>query len=146
MSDLHKLKARSARLKQLKETSHLREVPVNVENNRHLVGGVDEDTLYLLICLESIHNVFAILTHQLQEEVSFLLNSIDDGTDPMDHILEPVFLSLFDGTMRAFKIGTKQGITASRLYSECKSFSYDNPSNSGLMLDSYTEFLNEEET
>ncbi|CAJ1810248.1 MULTISPECIES: hypothetical protein [Aeromonas] len=144
MSDLHKLKARSAKLKKLKEISHLREVPLNVEGNRHLVGEIDEDTLtFADMSREYSQRISNFDASASKEEASFLINSIDDGNDPMDHILEPVFLSLFDGTMRAFKIGTKQGITASRLYSECKSFSYDNPSNSGLMLDSYTELLNE---
>lgn len=144
MSDLHKLKARSARLKQLKEISHLREVPLNVEGNRHLVGGIDEDTLtFADMSREYSLRISNFDASASKEEASLLINSIDDGNDPMDHILEPVFLSLFDGTMRAFKIGAKQGITASRLYNECKSFSYDNPSNSRLMLDSYTEFLNE---
>lgn len=78
-----------------------------------------------------------------KEESIALLESINSGS-AVDNILEPVFLSLFDGAMRAFKIGTKHGITASRLYQECKVFSYETPSTS-VPLDSYTESLNERE-
>lgn len=45
MSDLHKLKARQARLRKLKERSHIRVVPRNVEGNRHLQSEVNEEAL-----------------------------------------------------------------------------------------------------
>lgn len=76
-----------------------------------------------------------------REEAMRLIDSINTGS-AVDNILEPVFLGLFDGAMRAFKIGTKHGLTASRLYNECKVFSYDTPSQT-TPLDSYTESLNE---
>lgn len=146
MSDLHKLKARQARLRKLKERSHIRVVPRNVEGNRHLQSEVNEEALVFSdMSQEYSECIRNFDTPVSNEEVNALLKTLDDQVDPMGHILEPVFLSLFDGTMRAFKIGTKQGITASRLYSECKSFSYDDPKHSGLLLDSYTEQLNERE-
>ncbi|RBW63761.1 hypothetical protein DS893_17770 [Vibrionales bacterium C3R12] len=146
MSDLHKLKARRAKLRKLKERSHIRMVPQNVEGNRYLQSEVDEEALaFSDMSKEYSERIRNFDTSVSKEDVNALLKTLDDQIDPMDHILEPVFLSLFDGTMRAFKIGTKQGITASRLYSECKSFSYDDCSNNGLMLDSYTEHLNERE-
>ena len=40
-------------------------------------------------------------------------------------------------------MGTKQGLTASRVYQECKVFTYANAANSSPMVDSYTENLNE---
>ncbi|WP_429168764.1 hypothetical protein, partial [Aeromonas rivipollensis] len=83
MSDLHKLKARSARLKQLKEISHLREVPLNVESNRHLVGGIDEDTLkFADMSREYSQRISNFNASASKEEASFLINSIDDGNDP----------------------------------------------------------------
>ncbi|MFA0661425.1 hypothetical protein AB4619_20115 [Vibrio splendidus] len=146
MSDLHKLKVRRAKLRQLKERSHMRSVPTRNDNNRHLAGEVNEDILtFSDMSQEYSGRIREFDASVSKEEASAILMSIDDGGGSMDQILEPVFLSLFDGTMRAFKIGTKQGLTASRLYSECKSFSYDNPSNNSSMLDSYTEQLNERE-
>ncbi|EGQ8509914.1 hypothetical protein GQ852_05805 [Vibrio parahaemolyticus] len=146
MSDLQKLKARRAKLRKLKEHSHIRVVPQDVEGNRHLQSEVDEEALaFSDMSQEYSARIRNFDTSVSKEEVNALLKTLDDQVDPMDNILEPVFLSLFDGTMRAFKIGTKQGITASRLYNECKSFSYDAPINSGVMIDSYTEHLNERE-
>ncbi|WP_321284462.1 hypothetical protein [uncultured Vibrio sp.] len=146
MSDLHKLKSRRAKLRKLKERSHIRVVPQYVEGNRHLQSEVDEEALaFSDMSQEYSDRIRKFDTSVSKEEVNVLLQTLDDQIDPMDNILEPVFLSLFDGTMRAFKIGTKQGITASRLYNECKSFSYENSKNSGLMLDSYTEHLNDRE-
>ncbi|WP_127904522.1 hypothetical protein [Aeromonas caviae] len=77
-----------------------------------------------------------------QREAQALLDSLNTGS-AIEKILEPVFLSLFDGVMRAFKMGTKQGLTASRLYQECRVFTYANAANSSPMVDSYTENLNE---
>lgn len=74
-----------------------------------------------------------------QEQVDDLLISL--GKDiSIDSVLEPVFLSLLDGTMRACRIGTRQGITASRLYVECKNFAYD-ADFSNFTLDSYNESI-----
>ncbi|MCF2474815.1 hypothetical protein [Citrobacter braakii] len=59
----------------------------------------------------------------------------------IDTILEPVFLSLLDGTMRACNIGIRQGITPSRLYQECRTFQYEAINSSNFRLDSYSEQL-----
>ncbi|SQH78334.1 conserved membrane protein of unknown function [Shewanella benthica] len=144
MSDLHKLKSRRAKLRELSERSHIRSVPKNIEGNRHLQGEIDDEALaFSDMSQEYSERIRNCDTSVAKEEVNALLRTLDDQVDPMDHILEPVFLSLFDGTMRAFKIGTKQGITASRLYSECKSFNYADTQSTHLMVDSYTEYLNE---
>ncbi|MDH6025995.1 hypothetical protein [Vibrio splendidus] len=146
MSDLQKLKNRRAKLRKFKERSHIRSVPKMNEGNRHLQGDADIGALtFADMSQEYSEHIRNFDTSASNEEVKALLKVLDDQIDPMEHILEPVFLSLFDGTMRAFKIGTKQGITASRLYNECKSFSYNTSSNGSLMLDSYTEHLNERE-
>ncbi|ELY4720458.1 hypothetical protein SM075_000080 [Cronobacter sakazakii] len=75
-------------------------------------------------------------------EITDLIANMD-AESGSNSILEPVFLGLIDGTMRSFKLGTKQGITASRLYNECKVFSYAKPQ-SNTTIDSYTEQLNEQ--
>lgn len=59
----------------------------------------------------------------------------------IDTILEPVFLSLLDGTMRACNIGIRQGITPSRLNQECRTFQYEAINSSNFRLDSYSEQL-----
>lgn len=74
------------------------------------------------------------------EVISRLKSLTADGA--IDSILEPVFLSLLDGTMRACNIGIRQGITPSRLYNECKTFTYTSAANS-VPLESYSEYLNE---
>ncbi|MEZ9537341.1 hypothetical protein AB4160_04005 [Shewanella sp. 10N.286.51.B8] len=146
MDDLHKLKARQDRLRRLQERSHLKSVPNSIEGNRHLTGEVNTDFhAYADVTQELSKRILSFDASATSEEMNTLLDEITkeiDG-DPKGHILEPVFLSLIDGTMRAFKIGTKQGITATRLYSECKSFSYDTPSKSSFTLDSYTENITE---
>ncbi|MGR5133448.1 hypothetical protein [Vibrio alfacsensis] len=145
MNDLHKLKARRAKLRQLEKSAHIRPVPNNVDTNRHLEGNVDQGTLdFADMSQEYSKRIQNADVSVSREEVQALFKSFDDNIDSLDHILEPVFLSLLDGTMRAFKIGTKQGITATRLYSECKSFNYDKPNSHAPMLDSYTEYLNEQ--
>jgi len=145
MKDLQKHKARMALLRKSKERAHLKPVATTSVQSRFLSGEVDTAFLERSNVADAyskrIDNFDLSTT---KEEALALIDSIDDG-NTMDHVLEPVFLSLLDGTMRAFKIGTKQGITASRLYSECKSFNYSAPSKSS-MLDSYTEHLNERES
>ena len=145
MSDLQKLKKRRAKLKKLEERSHIRSVPTMSESNRHLQGKVDVGALtFADMSQEYSEHIRSFDISTSKEEVNALLKVLDDNIDPLDHILEPVFLSLFDGTMRAFKVGVKQGMTATRLYYECKSFTYDSeiviP-----MSDSFTETLNEQE-
>ncbi|MFM5371425.1 hypothetical protein ACK367_05925 [Aeromonas veronii] len=78
----------------------------------------------------------------IRREAQALLDSLNTGS-AIDKIMEPVFLGVCDGVIRAFKLGTKQGLTASRVYQECKVFTYANAANSSPMVDSYTENLNE---
>jgi hypothetical protein len=145
MSDFQKLKNRRAKLKKFAERSHIRSVPTMSESNRHLQGKVDVGGLMFAdMSQEYSEHIRNFDTSASKEEVNALLKVLDDNIEPLDHILEPVFLSLFDGTMRAFKIGVKQGITATRLYGECKSFSYDSEI-AIPMNDSLTEVVNEKE-
>ena len=76
-------------------------------------------------------------------EVENFINRFNTKETAIDSIIEPVFLSLIDGSMRAFKIGTKQGLTASRIYKECKSFNYDDDKYVDSAVDRYTEHINE---
>lgn len=78
----------------------------------------------------------------IQRDSQALLDSLNTG-GAINKILEPIFLGLFDGVIRAFKLGTKQGLTASRVYQECKVFTYADAANHSPLVDSYTESLNE---
>jgi len=78
------------------------------------------------------------------DEVLSRLEFISKG-NALDTVLEPVFMSLIDGTMRACNIGVRQGITPSRLYQECKVFGYGSDPKTDFMLDGYTEQLLERE-
>lgn len=165
MSGVHKQKLRSARLRELKARSHVRLVPEPVTENRHLQGDVDEKALAFAdmsqVYSERIRNFDASVSKAQMDD---LLKTLDDQVDPLDTILEPVFLSLFDSTIRvlklnpikfrltrphriifnsirAFENGEKHGITVSRLYHECKSFDYASSANTSFMLDSRTEHL-----
>ncbi len=145
MDDLHKLKSRRQKLSTLRDRTHVRIVSTNLENNRFLQTEVDEKALASSDMSEEYSKRIKRFNPSVSnQDVAALLDSLDEK-DPMGNILEPVFLSLFDGTMRAFKIGTQQGLTASRLYSECKSFSYDKRYSTNSTQDSYNEFLNERE-
>jgi len=75
-------------------------------------------------------------------EITNLIANMD-AESGVNSIMEPVFLGLIDGTMRSFKLGSKQGITVSRIYNECKVFSYAKPL-SNTTIDSYTEQFNEQ--
>lgn len=147
MDDLNKLKVRKEKLAHLKKRAHLHQVPVNIEGNRHLSGVADEDVLsFSDVSQDYSQRILNFDSSVSRDEINLLLRSLDDLVDPMDHILEPVFLSLFDGAIRAFNIGAAQGITASRLYSECKSFTYNNSGDENFILDSYTEYVNERDS
>ncbi|HCM9137847.1 TPA: hypothetical protein N5L02_002368 [Enterobacter cloacae subsp. cloacae] len=74
------------------------------------------------------------------DEVLSRLEFISKG-NAIDTVLEPVFMSLIDGTMRACNIDVRQGITPSRLYQECKFFGYDSDPKTDFMFDGYTEQL-----
>ncbi|KII76345.1 hypothetical protein [Vibrio renipiscarius] len=144
MTTTDKHKARMNKIRQRKKTQHLKPLANENEKRQFLSGQVDND----FISENNVAQAYAARIEAFdvsvpREDALRLLDSISvGGANAVDTILEPVFLSLFDGTMRAFKIGTKQGITASRLYNECRMFDYDKPPSSS-MLDSYTEHLNE---
>lgn len=135
-------KARMDKIRIIRDKSHLKPLAKQVVFEKYLAGEIDTNFI------ES-SNISADYTSQIQKfdlsvsntEVLNLIDKIDINHG-IEAILEPVFLSLFDGTIRAFKIGTKQGITASRLYTECKFFSY-NRTSKNITIDSYTELLNE---
>lgn len=146
MNTTEKHKARISKVHQIRKKQHLKPLASNAEKSQFLSGKVDSNFL----AQNNVAQAYASRIEEFdvstpREGVLLLLASINtDVGSTIDNILEPVFLSLFDGTMRAFKIGTKQGITASRLYHECRQFSYDKPPSS-IMLDSYTEHINERE-
>lgn len=144
MNEIQRLKSRRKKLSQRKERGHLRPVVAtsDISSNAHLAELADGSVL----ANADASQYYSQRIHEFNSEISqyeitALVDSLDEGLDPLDHILEPAFLSLFDGAMRAFKIGTNQGITASRLYNECKSFSYEHTTNAAQPLDSYTENL-----
>lgn len=137
MDTLQKHKNRMSRLKKIKQSSHLKEIETDHSDNLFLSQPLDEQFLKQADMREvySLHNIdYSITESEVQEFITELGN--DASTD---NILEPVFLSLFDGVGRAFNIGIKQGITASRLYQECKNFDYKS-SKITTGIDSYTEY------
>lgn len=134
--------ARMEKIRRVQSTQHIQPLAQQAVLDKHLTGEVDESLLASCDVSEAYSKQIREFDLRVSpNEVQHLLETID-VENGIEKILEPVFLSLFDGTMRAFKIGTKQGITPSRLYSECKFFSYDSSANS-YVLDSYTEVLNE---
>lgn len=138
----HKL--RLDKIRKLQSAPKLKSVATHAVLNKYSKEEVDQR----FIERNDVHTAYTSRIQNFEinvskEEAYVLIESISSGS-AVDNILEPVFLSLFDGTMRAFKLGTKQGITASRLYNECKTFSYGSSSQS-IPLDSYSESLNERE-
>lgn len=145
MKDIQKHKARMARLRKFNEKSHLKPIATTTVQNKFLQEEADPDFLNKMYVAEAYSQRIDNFDLSVSKDQALaLIESISVDQHPMDHILEPVFLSLFDGTMRAFKLGTKQGITASRLYAECKAFTYKAPA-ANSTLDSYTESLNEQD-
>lgn len=139
----------NAHLARIKKMQHVRNAPAlkSVATasamEAHLTGEVD--VAFVDGCHVGSAYRAAILDADLtvsNDDVMTRLNVISTGS-AIDNILEPVFLSLLDGTMRACNIGTRQGVTPSRLYHECKAFSYEATDSNGHTLDSYSEHLNE---
>ena len=142
MDILHRHKKRMKTLKKYKETSHVKDTETNKDNFMFLNQEVDEALLKRADASE-VYSLDKINYKVSEREVQELLASLEKDVST-DNILEPVFLSLFDGIMRAFKIGTKQGLTASRLYKECQSFDYNN-ARVTTDLDSYTQYQIEQD-
>lgn len=97
---------------------------------------------------EKLHKDFSIdwqKTQVSESEVNDFINQFNTKEAAIDSIMEPVFLSLIDGFMRGFRCGTKQGMTASRIYRECKSFSYDGNKFVDASVDRLTEHIIEKD-
>ena len=70
------------------------------------------------------------------------------GAHMEETVLQPVFCSIIDGLLEAFPAGRKsrkKGLTASRIYQECKHFSYDGEQHYGADPDGYVEYKNARE-
>lgn len=144
MSSAKEHKLRLERIKNFQSTQRLKPLATGAVLQKYS----DEIVDLTFIAKNDVNTVYAARIKEFKLDVTrkeaiSLIEAVSSGS-AIDNILEPVFLSLFDGTMRAFKIGTKHGITASQLYNECKSFTYESASKS-IALDSYTESLNERE-
>ncbi|MGL1890598.1 MAG: hypothetical protein OCD02_03180 [Spirochaetaceae bacterium] len=66
-----------------------------------------------------------------------------DGGSITESVVKPTFLGLADGVIRAFKLGGKSGVTASRILNECENFTYSKSGNITTSLDSYSEEINQ---
>lgn len=63
----------------------------------------------------------------------------------VDEVVVPVFMSIADGLLEstaATRKMRKKGLTASRIISQCQSFSYDNMETYTILPDGYTEWKN----
>jgi len=140
MSEISKHKTRMATIRKHQSKSHLQEVLAGNQNGQHLDGIIDrkflKDTDINKVFVKKIDSLDLIAS---QEEVDTALLELGNQVNS-DSILKPVFLGLLDGTMRAFKLGTKQGFTATRLYNECISFNYKTVQFNS-QLDSFTESI-----
>ena len=70
------------------------------------------------------------------------------GAHMEESVLKPVFCSIIDGLLEAFRIGRKmrkKGLTASRIYQDCKDFSYDGEQHHEVEPDAYQEYKNARE-
>ncbi len=143
MNAFQKHKDRMEKIRKYKATSHLKEVTTEKAPDISIYGEVDPYFLQKMNVFEAYSNrIDCFELNVTDNEVNELISSLETEASA-DSILEPVFLGLLDGTMRAFNIGTKQGLTASRLYGECRSFSYESPHTKND-LDSITEHVNEQ--
>ncbi|WP_319540974.1 hypothetical protein [uncultured Pseudodesulfovibrio sp.] len=143
MSDrLSRLKKRKQILKQAeKNAKKPRLVDVDAVN-QFLAEECDSERIDSI--KSNVQNNFSIDWDQIkvsEKEVDDFMEQFNSKEAAIDGIIEPVFLSLIDGSMRACKIGTKQGLTASRIYNECKCFSYDSEAGVDGRVDRLTEHL-----
>ncbi len=145
MSDrLERFKRRKQITKGLKKTPE-KPTLINVELVKaHLSEAPDSKRVDLCMSELAKSNQVDLNTISVSDsEVHDFLNKFNDKEAAIDALIEPAFLSLIDGTMRAFKLGNRQGLTATRIYSECKSFTYDGTDYVDPRVDRFTEFLNE---
>lgn len=144
MNTFQKHKNRMEKIKKFKATSHIKEVATGRVVDRLIGGEVDPDFLQKTDVSEAYSKRVDNFDLSVSDnDINDLISSLEKEASA-GNILEPVFLGLLDGTMRSFKFGTKQGITASRLYGECKNFSYDD-FKTKTDLDSFTQNLIENE-
>lgn len=95
----------------------------------------------------SINDAFGINYEKTtipDKHIESFLRQFDSKPSVSASIIDPVFLSIIDGSMRAFKIGSKQGITATRIFNECKNFTYNDNKYTDNKIDRFTEYLNEQ--
>lgn len=75
-------------------------------------------------------------------------NEFSSGAQMEESILKPVFCSIIDGLLEAFRIGRKmrkKGLTASRIYQDCRTFSYEGEPYHGVVPGAYQEYKNARE-
>ena len=80
--------------------------------------------------------------------VDDLYKEFETENDMIEKVVVPVFTSVIDGFLEATfatRKLRKKGITASRLVSECSSFTYEQPFQSDYLLDGYVEYKNMQE-
>ena len=78
---------------------------------------------------------------EAQEIIDEVYKKFDSGDHLSDNLLKPVLLSVADGVLelKEFRPARKRGLTATRVYEECSSFTYD--SKVGISeIDGYTEY------
>lgn len=143
MSTTEKHLARLDSIRKAKERQHIRPLASPSVVDAHLSGEVDQSFIDNFGAAKEFREKISHFDESaIHKNALESLERISIG-GAVDNILEPIFLSLFDGALRAFNLGTQQGLTASRLYQECKVFTYADAGNSRPMIDNYTENLNE---
>jgi len=143
MNKVQKHKDRIKKIKDFKATSHIKEVATGNMSDKFLNTKVDPDFSKNTRVTLPHSNLDDFDLSVSDNEVNELISSLEKDVSATK-ILEPVFLGLLDGVMRAFKLGTKQGLTASRLHAECKNFSYED-FKTKTDPDSFTQKLHEDE-
>ena len=143
MDRCERLRSRRDVLRKHRSTSHIKGIASDQEAGQFLNTEVNPSFLQKANVMQAYSGQIDSFGFSASEkDVDALI--VDLGNDvTAGSIIEPVFLSLLDGTARAFKLGTKQGLTASRLYSECKRFNYQE-TRLNTVIDSFTESQNEQ--
>lgn len=80
-----------------------------------------------------------------QEIIDEVYAKYATGQDLQEEVVEPVMLSVLDGLLEKSKWGRqarKKGLTASRVISECRTFSYDSPTPYAVTNDGYVDYKN----
>lgn len=80
-----------------------------------------------------------------QEIIDEVYEKYATGQDLQEEVVEPVMLSVLDGLLEKSKWGRqarKKGLTASRVISECRTFSYDSPTPYAVTNDGYVDYKN----